>query len=87
MDPSFLKEQEEIFTKQTEGMDKPEKVLKGIIQGKLNKYLSSICLLSQGFVKEEKVSVEKILASLSKEVGGKVEIVDYVSFKLGEELE
>ena len=68
-------------------MDKPEKVLKGIIQGKLNKHLSGICFLNQGFVKEEKTSVEKILASLSKEVGGKVEITDFVSYKLGEDLE
>ena len=87
VDPGYLKEQEEIFTKQAEGMDKPEKVLKGIIQGKLNKHLSSICLLSQGFVKQEKVSVEKILAELGRNVGGKVEIVDFAVFKLGEELE
>lgn len=86
VEPAYLKEQEEIFTKQSEGLDKPEKVLKSIIQGKLNKHLSSICLLDQGFVKEEKVSVEKILARLSREVGGKVEIADYVVFKLGEEL-
>lgn len=87
VDPGYLKEQEEIFTKQIEDMDKPEKILKGIIQGKMNKHLSSICLLNQGFVKEEKVSVEKILARLGRDVGGKVEIVDYVAFKLGEELE
>jgi elongation factor Ts len=86
VDPAYLKEQEEIFTKQSEGLDKPEKVLQGIIQGKLNKHLGSICLLDQGFVKEEKVSVGKILEGLSKEVGGKITIAEYVSFKLGEEL-
>ncbi|MBI9101386.1 MAG: elongation factor Ts [Spirochaetales bacterium] len=82
----YLKEQEEIFTTQAAKLDKPEKILKGIIQGKLNKHLAEICLLNQGFVKDEKQSVEKVLAALGKELGGKIAISDYIFYKLGEEL-
>jgi len=86
VDAAYLKEQEEIFTTQASNLDKPENILKGIIQGKLSKHLAEICLLNQGFVKDEKQSVEKVLAALSKEAGGKIEVADYVFYKVGEDL-
>ncbi|WP_020612330.1 translation elongation factor Ts [Sediminispirochaeta bajacaliforniensis] len=85
VDEKYRKEQEEIFRKQAEHLGKPEKVLAGIVQGKLNKHYSEICLLDQGFVKDEKQSVSKVLAQLSKEVGGKLEIVDFRYYRVGDE--
>ncbi len=84
VDPAYLAEQEAIFRKQVEGMDKPANVLAGIVKGKVNKHLGEICLLEQGFVKEEKTKVAKILEDLGKKVGGKVEIVEYLYFKVGQ---
>jgi elongation factor Ts len=85
VNPSYLKEQEEIFTKQVEAMDKPANVLAGIVKGKVNKLLSEVCFLEQPFVKDEKRKVSKVLEDLGKEVGGKIEVVEYVYMKLGEE--
>ncbi len=82
----YLKAQEEVFKEEAAQLDKPEKILKGIIQGKLNKHLSSICLMSQGFVKDEKQSVEKVLAALGTEIGGKIEICEFIYYKLGDEV-
>ncbi len=82
---AFLKEQEEIFSKQVEGMNKPANVLAGIVKGKLNKLLSEVCFLEQGFVKDEKRKVSKVLEDLGKEVGAKIEAVDFVYIKLGED--
>ncbi len=84
IDPAYIKEQEEIFTKQAEGLDKPEKVLKGIIQGKLNKHLSEICFLNQPFVKDDKKKVSQVLAETAKAAGGKLEITDFVYFRVGD---
>lgn len=86
VDPSYLKEQEEIMAKQVEGMDKPQNVLDGIIKGKLSKYLSSICLLEQGFVKDEKKPTSSVVSSLAKELGGEIEVLDFVNFKQGDSL-
>jgi elongation factor Ts len=83
--PAFLKEQEEIFAKQAENLGKPANVLQGIIKGKMNKMLSEICLLEQPFVKDDKRKVSKVLEELSKEVGTKIDIVEYVYMKLGAE--
>jgi elongation factor Ts len=83
VNPAFLKEQEEIFTKQAENLGKPANVLQGIIKGKVAKLLSEICLLEQPFVKDDKRKVSKVLEDLSKEVGTKIDIADYTYMKLG----
>jgi len=82
---AWLKEQEEIFAKQVEGMEKPANVLAGIVKGKVNKLLAEACFLEQPFVKDEKRKVSKVLEDLGKEAGGKIEVVDYTYIKVGEE--
>lgn len=86
VDPRYLTEQEEIFRKQTESLNKPANVLEGIVKGKINKHLSEISLYQQPFVKDDKQSVSQVMEKVAKEVGGKIEIVDYVYFRTGEEL-
>jgi len=83
--PAFLKEQEEIFAKQVESMDKPANVLAGIVKGKVNKLLSEVCFLEQPFVKDDKRKVVKVLEDLGKEAGAKIEAVDYLYVKLGDD--
>lgn len=86
VDPAYLKEQEEIFTKQAESLGKPQNVLAGIVKGKLAKHLSDICLLQQAFVKDDKVTVAQFQDKVGKEVGGALTISGYLYFRVGEEL-
>ncbi|MDR0400395.1 MAG: translation elongation factor Ts [Treponema sp.] len=91
IDGAFLKDQEEIFRKQMEGDEKlslmkeskPEQFEK-ILQGKLNKYLQDTCLLDQGYVKDEKITVAKALEEYGKQLGAKIGVGDYVYFKVGQ---
>jgi elongation factor Ts len=89
VDQAWLKEQEEIFSKQMEKDEKmkgkPEKVLEGILQGKVNKYLSEICFLEQGYVKDEKLTVAKAIEECAKKAGAKLTVSDYVYYKVGAE--
>ena len=85
VDEAYSKEQTEIFMKQAENLGKPEKVLQGIVKGKLNKHFAQICLLDQPFVKDDKTSLGKVLENLEKEVGGKITIADFVYYRVGEE--
>ncbi|MDR3147369.1 MAG: translation elongation factor Ts [Treponema sp.] len=88
---AYLKEQEEIFRKQMEGDEKfskmreakPEQFEK-ILQGKVNKHLQEICLLDQGYVKDEKMTVAKALETYGKNLGAALDIRDYVYFKVGQ---
>jgi len=87
IDQVWLKEQEEIFRSQMAQDEKlkgkPENVLVGILQGKVNKYLSEICLLEQGYVKDEKMTVAKAIEECGKKAGAKLAINEYVYYKVG----
>ena len=83
---TYRKEQEELFRKQAEKLGKPEKVLEGIVKGKLSKHLADICMLEQGFVKDEKLKVSTVLQNLSKEAGAAVAIADFRYYKVGEDV-
>ena len=84
-DEAYVKEQTEIFTNQTLALGKPEKVVAGIVQGKLNKHFSEVCFLQQPFVKDDSQSVEKVLAALSKDVGAKLSITGFTYYRVGVE--
>ncbi|OED59055.1 translation elongation factor Ts [Acholeplasma laidlawii] len=60
---------------------KPEKILNGILQGRLNKVLQEIVLLDQGFVKDPSVTVANYLKSANNN------ILSYVRLEVGEGIE
>ena len=66
---------------------KPDKVKEGIVMGKLGKYYEENCLLQQAFVKENKISVEKHVAEVAKQLGGKIAVKDFVRYATGEGIE
>ncbi|MDD2394928.1 translation elongation factor Ts [Sphaerochaeta sp.] len=83
VDEAYIKEQTEIFTVQAAKLDKPAKVLEGIVKGKLSKHLAEICFLQQPFVKDDSMSVEKKVAEVGKSAGGKLEIVNFSFLRAG----
>ena len=68
---------------------KPEKVIQGMIQGRINKQLKEICLLDQVYVKAEdgKQTVAQYVAQVAKETGANLSIKKFVRFETGEGLE
>ena len=66
---------------------KPDKVKEGIVMGKLGKYYEENCLLQQAFVKENKISVEKHVAEVAKQLGGKITVKAFTRFQTGEGIE
>ena len=68
---------------------KPEKVIHGMIEGRINKELKEICLLDQVYVKAEdgKQSVQNYVDSVAKANGAKITVKKFVRFETGEGLE
>jgi elongation factor Ts len=68
---------------------KPEKVINGMIEGRVSKELKEICLLDQVYVKAEdgKQTVAKYLEEVSKATGSELSIKRFVRFETGEGLE
>ncbi|MEE8440404.1 MAG: translation elongation factor Ts [Spirochaetia bacterium] len=86
VDEKYRADQEEIFLAQARKLDKPENILQGIAKGKMKKHLSELCLLEQGFVKDEKRPVGQVARELGKAVGGDVSVTGYVYYSVGEAL-
>ena len=67
---------------------KPEKVLDGIVMGKLGKFYENNCLVDMEYVKaEDHESVAKYVANTAKAMGGKIAIASFVRFEKGEGIE
>ena len=68
---------------------KPEKVIQGMIQGRINKELKEICLLDQVYVKAEdgKQSVAQYVAQVAKANNATVAVKGFVRFETGEGIE
>ena len=67
--------------------NKPEKVLDGIIMGKLGKFYEANCLVDMAYVKEDDMTVAQYVAKTAKELGGNITIASFSRFEKGEGIE
>ena len=91
MSEEFIEKEKEILlaAARNEKPDAPEKVLLGMVNGRLSKELKEFCLVDQVYVKAEdgKQTVGKYLDEVSKAAGAKVSVKRFVRFETGEGLE
>ena len=93
VEPEYIEKEKAILLAQIQNdpkeSQKPEKVIQGMIQGRINKELKEICLLDQVYVKAEdgKQSVGKYVEQVAKENNAKITIKSVVRFETGEGLE
>ncbi|MCL2842203.1 MAG: translation elongation factor Ts [Oscillospiraceae bacterium] len=67
--------------------DKAEAIAQNMVKGRMNKFFEEVCLVNQPFVKESKVTVEKHVATLAKELGGEITIKGFTRYERGEGIE
>jgi elongation factor Ts len=79
-----MEREKEIYRVQALESGKPEKVVEKIIEGKLKKFYSDVCLLEQAYVKDPDKTVRDLLNELKAKTGENVQIRRFVRFKLGE---
>ena len=81
----LIEKEREIATSQAEG--KPPAAVQKIVEGKLNKYFATACLLDQPFVKDGEKSVQDILNEQISKLGENMQINRFSRFQIGEENE
>lgn len=87
IDEDFKNREAEIYAAQLKDQGKPEDMIPKIVQGKLSKMASEICLMKQKFVMNPDQTVEKYIAEASKGFGAKVSVKNFYKFNLGEGIE
>ena len=81
--PELLAKEKEIAAEQVKG--KPPQAIAKIVEGKLEKFFQTHCLMDQGFVKKNsEVSVKEHLGSVAKQLGDEISIRRFVRFQVGE---
>jgi elongation factor Ts len=76
-----LAKEREIATAQVQG--KPPAALQRIIEGKLVKYYSTVCLLDQPFVKQPEKTVKDILTEKVAKIGENIQVRRFIRYQLG----
>lgn len=84
---SVLNKEKEIYKAQALDMGKPEKIVGKIVEGKLKKFYSEVCLLEQAYVKDTDLSVKDLLNETIAKIGENINIRRFTRFQVGEDLE
>jgi elongation factor Ts len=82
-----IQKEKDILKVQTLEMGKPEKVVDRIVEGRMEKFFSEVCLLEQAYVKDLDVTVEELLNSLMGKIGERISVRRFTRYQLGEEAE
>jgi elongation factor Ts len=82
-----IAKEREIAMAQIMGEGKPEHIAEKICEGKLRKYYEENCLLEQKFVKDDKKSVQEIIAEKIQAIGEKITVRRFARYQMGEGLE
>ena len=79
-----LEREREVYRAQAREAKKPEKIWDKIVDGKLEKFYSEVCLLEQPFIKDPDQTIQDLLNSLIAKMGEKIEIRRFIRFQVGE---
>lgn len=85
VDPKIVAKEREIAQEQFK--DKPPQAIDKIVEGKLNSFFQTVCLVDQGFVKDPDKTVQTYLDETSKKLSDKLVITRFVRFQVGESSE
>lgn len=83
VDPKFLEHEKDILRAQLADSGKPAQVIDKILEGKLVKLYSDVCLLNQSFVKNDQLTVEQKIQELIGKTGEKIQIRRFARFEIG----
>ena len=81
-----IEKQKEIFAEQLKQEGKPEVAWPKIIEGKVNKWYTELCVVDQDSVIENGKSVDQVRAEAAQQAGGSITLLGFVRFQLGEGL-
>jgi elongation factor Ts len=83
----LLAKEREIFKHQAMQEGKPEAIAEKIVEGRLKKFYSEVCLLEQLFIKDDKKTIKDLLNELISVLGENMQIGRFNRMVLGEDAE
>ncbi|MDD5200636.1 MAG: translation elongation factor Ts [Terrimicrobiaceae bacterium] len=84
VDPALIERERDIYRAQVQG--KPANIVEKIVDGKVDKFYSTVCLLEQAFIKNPDLTVKDYVNSKIAALGENIIIRRFVRYMVGEEL-
>ena len=81
-----LERERAIYRTQAQDSGKPQKVIDKIVEGKMERFFSEVCLLEQTYVRDSDLTIKELLDAMIAKVGENVTIRRFARFQLGEGL-
>jgi len=83
---AVLEKEKEIYREQMKTSGKPAAIIEKIVEGKLSKFYADVCLLHQNFFKDDKLTIEKLIAEKIHKTGENIVVKRFSRYQMGEEL-
>ncbi|MFP4250064.1 MAG: translation elongation factor Ts [Armatimonadota bacterium] len=82
-----LEREREVLTQQALEEGKPEHIVEKMVEGRLQKFYSEVCLMDQPFIRDDSLTIEDKLNELITQTGERVVINRFVRYQVGEDSE
>ncbi len=83
VDAAWLAKEKEIITEQLKNEGKKAEFIDKILEGKIQKVLSEVCLMDQKFVKSDKLTTEQVMQELIGKMGESIKIKRFARYEIG----
>lgn len=87
LDPAVVARERAVYAEQARESGKPEAIIEKMVEGRVRKFYEEVVLLSQGFVINPDLTVEKALKAAEADVGAPIKLTAFAIFRLGEGVE
>jgi elongation factor Ts len=85
--PEELEREREIYRRQALDSGKPEKIADKIVEGKMDRFYSEVCLLEQAFIKDPDRKVADLLQDAVARLGENIQVRRFMRYQVGEGVE
>jgi elongation factor Ts len=82
--PAELDKEKEIYRQQALETGKPEKVIDKIVEGKIDRFYSEVCLLEQSFIKDPDKTISTVINDAIARLGENIQVRRFARYHLGE---
>jgi elongation factor Ts len=79
----ILNGEREIIREQFKDSNKPPQIIDKIVEGKLQKFYQEVCLMDQPYVKDDKITINKLIASFIAKFGENIKVSRFARYELG----
>ncbi len=83
----IIEHEKQLYRTQALQEGKPEQVIDRIVEGKLEKFFQSVCLMEQTYIRNEDQTVEELIKAAISRIGENIIVRRFARYELGESLE